>query len=115
MTAPSGPTAVPPISITELQPLHTYHYRIVAENSFGTTYGPDKTFTTFSAAGDRHALDRRTSPATTADLHAVINPHGVEAEYHFEYGPTIALRHQRPDPRRSHPGGRIATCRWKST
>ena len=49
VTSPSGATAVPPIGIEELQPLHTYHYRIVAENSFGVTKGPDATFTTFTA------------------------------------------------------------------
>jgi hypothetical protein len=32
--------------ITGLQPGTTYHYRVVAENSKGTTKGPDKTFTT---------------------------------------------------------------------
>ena len=35
---------------------------------------------------------------TSGDLHAVINPHGVEAEYHFEYGPTIAYGTTMPIP-----------------
>lgn len=35
-------------TITGLQPGTTYHYRAVARNSAGTSYGSDKTFTTIS-------------------------------------------------------------------
>jgi phosphodiesterase/alkaline phosphatase D-like protein len=34
------------IKITKLKPLTTYHYRVVATNATGTTYGKDKTFKT---------------------------------------------------------------------
>jgi len=34
--------------IQGLQPLTTYHYRVVAENSLGTSVGPDRTFATQS-------------------------------------------------------------------
>jgi subtilase family serine protease len=34
------------VSITGLVPGTTYHYRLEATNSYGTTYGPDQTFTT---------------------------------------------------------------------
>ena len=33
-------------SLTDLQPSTTYHYRLVAQNSFGTEYGDDYTLTT---------------------------------------------------------------------
>ncbi len=32
--------------LTGLQPNTTYHYRLVATNSYGTTYGAERTFTT---------------------------------------------------------------------
>lgn len=32
--------------VENLQPATTYHYRLVAVNEDGTTYGPDQTFTT---------------------------------------------------------------------
>src|SRR5262249_33664618 len=85
--APTGPTAIPPTGIEGLQALHTYHFRLVTENSFGTTRGPDESFTTFSppvisAQSTSHVT------ATSADLHAVINTHGSDVEYHFEYGHT---------------------------
>jgi len=34
-------------AITELKPLTTYHFRAIATNSIGTSYGSDATFTTF--------------------------------------------------------------------
>ena len=41
-------TGAQPVSVTvlNLQPGTTYHYRLVATNAGGTSYGPDKTFTT---------------------------------------------------------------------
>ncbi len=42
------------LSFTNLLPGHVYHYRFVATNATGATYGPDQTFTTaqFFAVGD---------------------------------------------------------------
>jgi hypothetical protein len=37
----------------------TYHYRVVAKNSLGTTMGPDRTFTTQNGAGDFKLSDSR--------------------------------------------------------
>lgn len=53
-----GPTTLAPstsnqgtiTALTGLSPGTTYHYRIVASNHAGTTYGPDATFTTTGAA-----------------------------------------------------------------
>jgi hypothetical protein len=53
-----GPTALHPnttaqgtiTALTGLAPGTTYHYRIVASNGAGTTYGPDAPFTTTGAA-----------------------------------------------------------------
>ncbi len=41
--------------LTGLQPGGTYHYRVVATNSSGTTPGEDETFTTFSASSPEPA------------------------------------------------------------
>ncbi|HTH49057.1 MAG TPA: LamG domain-containing protein, partial [Candidatus Limnocylindria bacterium] len=38
-------SAVTPALVTRLTPGATYHYRLVASNSFGVSYGADKTFT----------------------------------------------------------------------
>ena len=85
----TGHQAVSPAAISELQPGTLYHYRIVASNSFGTTYGQDQTFTT-SAKPAIESLFTSHLTATAADLHAVINPRGGATKYHFEYGTTNA-------------------------
>jgi hypothetical protein len=40
-------------SVTGLQPSSTYHYRLVATSSKGTTRGPDRTFTTLATGAPR--------------------------------------------------------------
>lgn len=53
--AGAGTTAVPVAVILQaLSPEVTYHYRLVASNAGGTTYGVDRTFTT--PAGQSYAL-----------------------------------------------------------
>lgn len=37
------------VTLTSLSPSSTYHYRVVAQNEWGTTYGPDQTFSTPAA------------------------------------------------------------------
>jgi DNA-binding beta-propeller fold protein YncE len=76
-----------------LQPNATYHYRLVAETSFGPFYGEDETFATepVPPAVDDPA-NEVTGPtfaeaeATTATLHAEVNPNNSPTTYHFEYG-----------------------------
>ncbi len=65
----------------------TYHYRLVADNGTGgVQHGTDGVL--FTAPG--------TAPSASdvlvfgATLHGTINPHGVAATYHFEYGTTTA-------------------------
>jgi hypothetical protein len=41
------PSVLASVSLTGLTPGATYHYRLVATNKEGTSYGPDQTFTTF--------------------------------------------------------------------
>jgi plastocyanin len=71
---------------------HTYHFRIVAHNSGGTTFGPDRIFTTLTATG----LPVVTSnPATliasfSATLNGSVNPHGLSTTVSFQYGTTTA-------------------------
>ena len=65
----------------------TYHFRVVATTSYGTTYGADQTFSTGTAP-----LAQTDAPAnigsTGAALNGTIDPHGMGVEYYFEYGPT---------------------------
>jgi hypothetical protein len=81
----SGETPVEPVDIDKLQPGRTYHYRLVADNELGTTYGKDRTFT-----APRSPLISSLNPtnvlATSADLNARINNFDSDAEYFFRYG-----------------------------
>jgi phosphodiesterase/alkaline phosphatase D-like protein len=43
------------IKITKLRPRTTYHYRVVATNATGTTYGKDMTFRTRERPANKHA------------------------------------------------------------
>jgi len=62
----------------------TYHYRVVAENAFKTTTGPDQTFTTIPPA--LTASWATEVSATEATLNAEVNPLGNETTYYFQYG-----------------------------
>ena len=78
-----------------LTPNTIYHYRLVAENEFGTTYGEDRTFTT---SGPPRITGE---PVTgvgheTATLNAKINPEELATTYHFEYGETTAYGSEVP-------------------
>jgi hypothetical protein len=69
-----------------------YHFRIVATNSAGTTYGADRTFTTLSATG-RPVVT--TNPATfiasySATLDGSLDPHGLSTTVYFQYGTTTS-------------------------
>jgi hypothetical protein len=73
----------------EVNPGTTYHFRVAASNSFGTTFGADKSF----KAPNTPTIVSVTSAnvtASTADLSAKINPEGYETTYRFEYGTTPA-------------------------
>jgi hypothetical protein len=79
-------------NISGLLASHVYHFRIVATNSAGTTFGADRTFTTLSATG---APVVTTNPATnvtisSATLNGSLDPHGLTTSVHFQYGTTTS-------------------------
>ena len=96
--AGSDARAIPSVQQTiEVTAGQTIHFRIVASNSFGTTFGEDKTFT----APNKPSIVATSSAnvtASTADLIAKINPNGDATTYHFEYGTSPAYDHASPIP-----------------
>jgi N-acetylneuraminic acid mutarotase len=79
-------------NISGLSASTTYHFRIVATNSVGIAYGPDRTFTTLSASGPPVVT---TNPATliasfSARLNGSVDPHGLTTTVYFEYGTTTS-------------------------
>jgi N-acetylneuraminic acid mutarotase len=79
-------------NISGLSASTTYHFRIVAINSAGTTHGNDRTFTTLSPTGPPVVT---TNLATliagfSATLNGSVNPHGLTTTVYFQYGPTTS-------------------------
>jgi len=77
-------------SISRLIANTTYHFRIVATNSAGTTYGSDSTFTTLSATGPPVVTTKSATnvASSSATLNGTVDPHGLTTSVHFQYGTT---------------------------
>jgi streptogramin lyase len=56
------------VALAALSPATTYHYRIVASNGSGTTYGPDRSFTTQSPPARPAGSGSSPAPATLSGL-----------------------------------------------
>src|SRR5271166_3506862 len=83
----TSPVAVS-ANLHELSPSTTYHYRIVATNPTGTSYGSDGTFETTASRPPAVVTEAATSVAqSTATLNATVNPEDeTVSDCHFEYG-----------------------------
>ena len=84
-------------AVTGLAPHTTYHFRITAADSAGTTHGKDVTFTTPSrcTAGSGFGPLASTDPAsaissTGATLTGHVNPQGCATSYQFQYETSAA-------------------------
>ena len=69
----------------------TYHVRIVATNTTGTSYGEDVTFTTPPQPPTVETVGASSLTQTSATLDATVDPNeGALADCHFEYGTTTS-------------------------
>ena len=80
---------------TGLAPGTTYHYRLVAKNSFGTANGGDGLFTTASLPVVVTAAATGVGP-TTATLGGSVNPNGQPTTWYVEYGLSTAYGTKSP-------------------
>ncbi len=79
--------------ISELPVGTAYHYRFVAVNEVGAiARGQDRVFKTASPPRIEGLLSSHVT-ATSADLEASIDPHGLATSYTFQYGTTTAYGH----------------------
>jgi hypothetical protein len=75
------------IGIGGLVPGTLYHYRLAASNADGTTYSPDKTFTTSPATPPTVSTGEATNVTlTTATVAGTIDPEGLETSYELDLG-----------------------------
>jgi subtilisin family serine protease len=77
-------------TISGLEESTTYHFRIMAENSQGTSYGADRTFTTKGPPPTVVTGSATGVTATEAILHGTVNPNGFSTTDQFEYGTTTS-------------------------
>ena len=84
-------------NITGLSADTTYHFRLVAANSIGTTSGSDQTFTSSASLGPTVTTGSAT-PITSdsATLKGKVNPNGSSTEAYFEYGTTTSYGFSTP-------------------
>jgi hypothetical protein len=74
----------------------TYHYRIVATNSAGASFGGDHTFTTPLALPTVTTLPATGVNSTTATLNGTVNPNGNATTYFFQWGTTTGYGNTTP-------------------
>jgi hypothetical protein len=75
--------------ITDYEAYETYHYRVVAKNPYGITYGPDETLQAEPALPPDVAETQAYNVTPTgATLEAMVNPNRWLTVYAFEYGTT---------------------------
>ena len=77
-------------AITGLTAGTTYHFRVKAVNTAGTTYGSDMTFTTVGLAPTATTLDATNKTATGAKLNGSVNANNASTTVTFEYGLTAS-------------------------
>jgi Putative peptidoglycan binding domain len=87
----SGANGVPiTASLSDLSPGATYHYRLIAADAGGATYGQDATFET--NAEPTAITGAATSVSTSSEsLAGTVGPNGADTTYYFEYGPSASF------------------------
>jgi hypothetical protein len=90
-TLPAGGSPVSAATTLQgLAALTTYHYRLVAWNAYGATYGQDASFATIGEDANVSAEGAAAVSASQAVLSATLDPDGEAASYYVQYGPTTA-------------------------
>jgi len=92
----TGNTSLPiTANISGLSASQLYHFRIVATNGGGTSFGTDRTFTTLAATGPPVVTTNQASNVTTsaASPKGSLDPHALTTSVHFQYGTTTSYGH----------------------
>jgi hypothetical protein len=83
--------------LASVAPNTTYHYRLVAGNSSGTTLGSDVSFKTPKPPPPVVATGHATAVTqTSATMNGTVNPEGQATTYAFQYGTSTAYSNQTP-------------------
>jgi hypothetical protein len=74
------------VKVNNLNGGRAYHFRLRATNGVGGVYSEDRTLSTLPTA-QIESVSAEETTATSGLLAARVNPEGLRAHYHFEYGP----------------------------
>ena len=98
------------VSLDGLEPNRSYEVRFVVTKQFheGIAITPPQTFNTLPAAPRIEAFYASDLTASSATLHALINPLGEAATYEFEYGLTPGYGSSAPIPPGEIAAGTVA-------
>jgi hypothetical protein len=80
-------------NISGLSASHLYHFRIVATNGGGTSFGADRTFTTLSPPPVVTSNPATNVASVSSTLNGSVNPRGSTTTVHFEWGTTTSYGH----------------------
>src|SRR5436190_1885915 len=83
-------------NISGLSASHLYHFRIVATNNGGTSFGADRTFTTLSAPPVVTSNPATNVASVSATLNGSVNPRGSTTTVYFQWGTTTSYGHTTP-------------------
>jgi len=84
------------VELTGLAPATSYHYRLVAQNSGGTSVGANRQVTMPSPIPLATSGNAAFVTSSGALLQGSVNPNGEATSYWFEYGATSAYGHVTP-------------------
>jgi uncharacterized protein (TIGR02145 family) len=77
-------------ALTGLNPGKLYHFRVKAENSLGTSYSEDMTFTTLGGIPQVVSLRAKNVMMFTATISGFVNPNFFSSVFAFEWGTTTS-------------------------
>ena len=86
----SGPQNLVPVELTGLELEKVYHYRVVAINALGTTYGRDMSFETLPAVAGLETKAVSDLESHSATLNGQFTGNGDNTTYYYKWGPSTA-------------------------
>ena len=103
-TEAAGLESLAPAELTGLVLETVYHYRVVAKNSLGTTYGADRTFKTLPAVAGLEPKPVTELESHSATINGAFTGNGDNTTYHYSWGESTGYGNTSPPMQSSATG-----------